>query len=185
MNKYTKGLKQIGKGAFSKVYDARDGNVIILTDDPTKEAYTLFDLGDRFPKVERLEYDSPAVYRMKKYETKGGIKSKVSAREWKLVKLLQKALDSILGRDMDYGTLYTAIESTFSECPEYDDEQEQLLHALDVMSNCGYDVCMEVPNRNLVVENGKIIFLDIFYMRSKLKEVRLQHARSYGFCNVA
>lgn len=164
----TRGMKLIGKGAFSRVYDNGD-TVIIKTKDLAKEALALWVDNDRFPSIERLEYDEISTYEMPKYEKTKGIKNKVNGYEWDLYKWLRDNVSIENFGKHDYSTLY----NMFNDMPEeFAEDRDKLIDALDDMSNYGQDICFEISPRNVFIVEGRIIFADVFFFASQLEEVR-------------
>ena len=47
-----------------------------------------------------------------------------------------------------------------------------MLEALEGCSNWGSDIGFEISPRNVAVNNGKLVLLDVFFSKSKLKEIR-------------
>ena len=165
-------MKLIGKGAFSKVYDNGDNTVTIKTKDWAKEALALWVDNDRFPKVERLDYDEISTYKMKKFDKVKAIKRDLNDYDYALYTYLRKnvcASNLGWGESHDYSTLYEA----FSNMPEgFKEDAQKLIDALDEMSNYGQDVSFEISPRNVFIENGRLIFADVFFFQSQLAEVR-------------
>jgi hypothetical protein len=158
-------MKLIGKGVFSRVYEWSSQTVIIHSVCPVKEAMALgWITGDRFPVVDRLE---PEVYRMKRYDRREST-SYLCAADKKLYALLRKICRAYSFRDKPE-TIFEPLRS------EYQSEYDQLVDAWSTLTNYAaneYDIRFEISPRNIAVDNGRLIFLDVFFLVSALKSTR-------------
>ena len=70
--------------------------------------------------------------------------------------------------------MYDSYQAVYNAFNQLDDEElkETMLEALDACTNCGSDVAFEISPRNVAVKDGKLILLDVFFMKSALNEVR-------------
>jgi hypothetical protein len=158
-------MKLLGKGAFSRVYAENNQTVIIHSICPVKEAMSLgWITGDRFPVVERLE---PEVYRMKRYDRWLTTKNLCEADK-KLYTILRRIYREYSVRD-NVATIFEPLRK------DYPSEYEQLVQACYALANYSdseYDIRFEISPRNIAVDNGKLIFLDVFYLSSVLESDR-------------
>ena len=163
----TKGLKQIGKGAFSTVYKQANNKVLIKTCDPVKECMSLdwFPNSRLFPKIERIGVSDCGqfqFYTEKYYEKVRSLKNALLPAEYEFYKLLKGRLCG------DYCQLIAFIKSL---PVQYRTKKKALLDAIDALMNYGSDIRFEISPRNVTVENGKLILLDCFFFRSTLTKV--------------
>ena len=161
--------KLIGKGFFSKVYENADNanRVFVKSEDPIKECMSMgwFPESSLFPKVEREDFN---IYSMPFYsDAKGrGVLNKLDLHGKKLYRALQKVQTQNLKiKGSEYSSLYTAFEGLGDE---FANEREDLIFALDACANYGTDVCFEISSRNVAVEDGKLVLLDCFFLRSAI-----------------
>lgn len=171
-----KGLKLIGKGAFTKCYLNSCGeSVTLITCDPIKEcmANGWFPESELFPKVEHVDYcerTDQNIYTMEYYPKTKGLKSVLDTDQWKIYQTLRKVMDNIgycRNIDESYSKVYEAFETIGDE-----DLREVMIEALEACTNYGSDVGFEISPRNVAVKNGKLILLDVFFMKSTLRKVR-------------
>ncbi len=171
-----KGLKSIGKGTFTKCYLNSCGeSVTLITCDPIKEciANGWFPESELFPKVEHVDYCERTdrnIYTMEYYPRTKGLKSVLDVDQWKIYQTLCKVYQGLSYHSNiyeGYQKLYKAFESIQDQ-----ELREIMIDALDACSNYGSDVGFEISPRNVAVKNGKLILLDVFFMRSTLKQIR-------------
>lgn len=168
--KTTKGLKLIGKGAFTKCYQLNDTTVLLKSEDPVKEcmAHGWFPDSDLFPKVEFSSIDG--FYEMEFYPRVKSLKNNLNDDQYQIYKDLRVAMNNVSYT----GNMYDSYQAVYNAFNQLDDEElkETILEALDACANCGSDVAFEISPRNVAVKNGKLILLDVFFMKSALNEVR-------------
>ncbi len=171
MNTSTKGLKVIGRGAFSTAYLLNAEQVLIRSNDNCKECMALgwFPDSFRFPKVEQVEH---GLYLMKYYPNSRSLKAQLDAEEWELYSALHEAHD-IHWWPKENEKRYRATIRTFESFPEkFKEVSILLIEACEALMNYGDDVCFEISPRNVRAENGKLIFLDVFFFSSQLAKAR-------------
>ncbi len=166
----TKGLKLIGKGAFTKCYQLNDTTVLLKSEDPIKEcmAYGWFPNSNLFPKVEFSSIDG--CYEMEYYPRLKSLKNNLDSDQYQIYKDLREVfnnLETSVNIYDGYSLIYKGFEQLDNE-----ELKEIMLEALDACSNCGSDVGFEISPRNVSVKNGKLILLDVFFMKSVLNKVR-------------
>lgn len=166
----TKGLKLIGKGSFTKCYQLNDTTVLLKSEDPVKEcmAYGWFPDSDLFPKVEFSSISG--FYEMEFYPRVKSLKNNLDDDQYQIYKDLRLAMsniDFVLNIHDSYQKVYDAFDQLDNE-----ELKEIMLEALDACTNCGSDVAFEISPRNVAVKNGKLILLDVFFMKSALNKVR-------------
>ncbi len=171
-----KGLKLIGKGAFTKCYlNTCETTVTLITCDPIKECMThgWFPESELFPVVQHLDYCEVTdrnLYTMEYFPRTKGLKNVLDSDQWEIYQTLRKVFNAInTSRNIYDGHSNTlkAFEGIADE-----DLKDVMIEALDACGNYGSDVAFEVSPRNVAVKNGKLILLDCFFMRSKLNQVR-------------
>lgn len=150
----------IGKGYFSKVYDNGDNTVLIKTTDPIKEGLSMFVDNPRFPKLTRIDHN---VYLCKKYEKTTSIKNKVDSYEWSLYSWLKANLGAIWSAD-DYKYM-DKCNSLIKSMP-FPNEVDHFLYTYNDLLNYGTDLRIEISPRNVFIDEGKIVYNDIFFLKS-------------------
>lgn len=170
-------MKFIGKGSFTKCFLLDCGKrVQLVTCDPIKEAmaWGWFPDSPLFPK---LSFVSLGVYEMDYMPGSRGLKSELEPEQWELY----KALRACFAKNVDVqreDDLYQAWYASFETCAEgfagshIEVAFRDLMEALDACANFGSDVAFEISPRNVRAVNGKLVLLDCFFLKSKLKEVR-------------
>lgn len=168
-NMETKGLKQIGKGAFSTVYKQANNKVLIKSCDNAKECMSMhwFPKSRLFPKIERVGVSDCGkfqFYTEKYYEKATSLKNSLLPNEYAFYKLLQK---------YPCGGDYSQLIAFFKSLPvQYRTKKKALLEAIDTFSNYGSDIRFEISPRNVTVNNGKLVLLDCFFFANTLTKVR-------------
>lgn len=166
----TKGLKLIGKGTFTKCYELNDTTVLLKSSDPIKEcmAHGWFPESGLFPKVEFSAIDG--FYEMEFYPRVKSLKNSLDTDQYQIYKDLQEVMKNIKYSDNMYDScdlVYDAFEQI-----ENEELKEVMIEALHACTNYGSDVAFEISPRNVAVKNGKLILLDVFFMKSALNKVR-------------
>ncbi len=171
-----KGLKLLGKGAFTKCYlNTCETSVTLISCDPVKECMSngWFPESELFPTVEYVdtcEQSSNNIYTMEYFPRTKGLKNVLDADQWEIYKTLRDVMSNIkycLNIYDSYSNTLEAFESI-----ENDELRWTMVEALDACSNYGSDVGFEISPRNVAVKNGKLILLDCFFMKSTLQKVR-------------
>lgn len=186
MNEYTKGLKKIGQGMFTKCYEDEDGdNVILLSTDVIKECFALWgskewEPNDLFLPIERLDYldSGEMVYRQRKIATGRDVKLR-DLKDWHvdLIRWLRINMPTVPQNPYDgYIELYRLFESMPGQFTRY---QEQLFDALDDASNTGSDIWMELTPRNLGRIDDNLILLDVFFNIGAVNKTRTSKKRVF------
>lgn len=171
-----KGLKLIGKGAFTKCYlNTCETSVTLVTCDPIKEcmAHGWFPESELFPEVQQLDYCEVTdrnLYTMEYFPRTKGLKNVLDADQWDIYKTLRDVMDSI-GFSKNIHDSMSKVYEAF-DAIEDEDLKEVMIEALEACGNYGSDVAFEISPRNVAVKNGKLILLDCFFMQSKLNQVR-------------
>lgn len=166
----TKGLKLIGKGAFTKCYQLNDNTVLLKSEDPIKEcmAYDWFPESGLFPEVEFSSIEG--CYEMEYYPKVRSLKNNLESDQYQIYKDLREVFNN-LETSIDIYKGYSLIYKGFEQL-ENEDLKETMIEALDACTNYGSDVGFEISPRNVAVKNGKLILLDVFFMKSVLNKVR-------------
>lgn len=167
-------MKLIGKGSFTKAYLNDSNEVILKTQDYTKECMALGWLPESklIPKVEYIE---SGVYKMEYLgKTPKSLKQELRPRQYRLYQELRKLFNN------GFGTVGTkekdkffAWHDNFNKLPsEFKKEKEILKEALDSFGNFGTDINFEISPRNVRSKNGFLVLLDCFFFSSQLKQSR-------------
>lgn len=171
----------IGKGTFTTAYVLPDGTVELISCDHIKECMSMgwFPDSRLFPEIEQVrdygEDGFTRVYHMQYYERPRSLKSAMSSHDWAFYKVL-RGLDS--GCVDNMYMLHNMWHEAFDTIPdEFADEREDLKEALDACGNYGGDICFEISPRNVAVENGRLILLDCFFVKSQLLDRMLNQRK--------
>ena len=168
--------KLIGKGAFSKVYRKDDEPfVTVISSDYVKECLSWGWMPDDslFPKVERIEYDEPSIYRMPYYPRVKAPKQELNERSYALYVELRKFMLSTPVCDNIYDLYDVTWEHISTIDSRFKKEKTLLRDALSALSNYGSDMCFEISPRNISKTNrGKLVLLDCFFFKSQLIKAR-------------
>lgn len=158
--------KLIGKGAFTKAYLV-DNHVELDSCCPIKEcmAWGWFPDSPLFPKIEWIEHGK---YRMKYYPHVSSLKQNLDPDQWEIYKTL---------RNFGYRSFANISEAMFEwikifETLENKELSATLIKAIEACGNYGTDVGFEISPRNVAVDNGKLILLDVFFSISTLRKIR-------------
>lgn len=161
-------MRQIGKGSFTTAYLKPDKKVVLLKScDPIKEcmAYGWFPNSRLFPKVSFGEQDG--TYLMKYYPKVSSLKQALVPKDYALYLELKN-----LWKQMPNGAGFNEVLAVFKLISNRH-TRKIMIEALEACGNYGSDVVFEISPRNVAVSpTGRLILLDCFFMRSKLKELR-------------
>ena len=177
----SKGLKLIGKGAFSKCYQLTDSTVLIKSSCPVKEAMALgfFPNSELFPTIERLEYDEESTYTMAYYAKTASLKKALDTDQWAMYKELRRVFKAPLCSH-PHANRYELWRKSFETLQPA--LAEIMIDALDGCTNYGLDICFEISPRNVAVKDGKLVLMDCFFMFDALQKVWARKAaRRDGF----
>ena len=165
--------KLIGKGAFSYVYDQGE-EVFIESIDPIKEcmAQGWFPDHPLFPIVKFSDKNSCRegyyCYTMKKYNKVKSLKSALEPDQYQLYKELVNIFKSIPFIQNHYDS-FNVIRELFDNSSLSNEIKGVMIEAIEACANYGSDVGFEISPRNVAVDNGKLILLDIFFIKSALR----------------
>ena len=168
-------MKKIGQGAFTTAYLQDDGQVLLKSRCPIKEAMALgfFPDSPLFPKIKMLRRvaDPYTEYLMEYLPRPSSLKQNLHVDQWKIYKDLQ-TLESVIFK--------SGSRCFFSDCDclnmwrekfetlKNEELREVMIEALEGCGNYGPDISFEISPRNVSVKKGKLILLDCFYQISKL-----------------
>lgn len=169
----TQGMKCIGKGAFSTVYQKTAKKVLIKSNDHVKECMALgwFPETPMFPTIERVGLSDCcewSFYEEKYYPKVKSIKNNLTAFEYEFYKALRALFNSNTYCQNPYDTLDMWREKFESLPGKFHHKKAMLLEALDGLSNYGTDICFEISPRNIAIHGKKLVLLDCFFMKSQL-----------------
>ena len=177
LKKQVKGLPIIGRGAFTKCYELNPNDVLLLSCDPVKECNALGWMpdSDRLVSLERVDYDG--IFTLYKAPKLPKFKvSDLSLSEYALYKQLKKFYSSLSWPQNDYNRLpYFSDQLNASELPE--EVKELLIDCAEACMNFGQKFGFEFSPRNLSTKDGKLVFLDCFYLLDTLQSVRTGKVR--------
>lgn len=164
--------KMIGKGAFTRAYLMSSGRVLLKSCCPIKECMSMgwFPDSPLFPVL--LQVDT-GVYEMDYYPKQRSLKNSLQPEHWQTYKTLKAAYYQ--GRLNLPKNIHDTYQHWYNVFEQYLDGelQETMLEALGACANYGSDIGFEISPRNVAVNSdGELVLLDVFFSRSKLKEVR-------------
>lgn len=164
----------IGRGKFTKVYDNNDNTVTVLSSCPSKECYSLgwvssskefgydiclnpiYDFKDY--KNELRCYISPKYEKFKK--------AKVPVEDYEVYKQLVIFSKKINRNNNIYDNLFAIIKAANNELSGW--LKDFIISQAEAMGNFGTDIDFEISPRNVMVHNGRLVLLDLWFYRSKL-----------------
>lgn len=177
LKKQVKGLPIIGRGAFTKCFELNASEVLLLSCDPIKECNSAgwMPESDRLITLERIDYDGIfALYKapkMPKFKV-----GDLSLPEYALFKQLKSFCNSLQWPTNDYQRLYY-FNDKLEESDLPKDIKELLVDCGEACMNYGPKLGFEFSPRNLSTKEGKIVFLDCFYLLDTLQSVRTGKVR--------
>lgn len=158
-------MKLIGKGTFTKAYLLESGEVLLKSVDPIKEcmAHGWFPDSELFPSI---SFEDGETYKMKYYPKVSSLKNTLNERSYSLYLALRKLRVGYVKNSYD---LLDKWRKAFDSLPsEFEQEKEDLISAIEACSNFDSDVSFEISPRNVAVDNGKLVLLDCFFLKSEL-----------------
>ena len=164
-------VKRIGSGAFTKAYLMENGQVLLRSCDPIKEAmaYGWFPKSAYFPEVYVLD---EGVYEMQYYQKVRSLKAALAPAQWEIYKSLRNIWNEHGRKCRGYYDWYMVFEREAAD--DYDvpaDVVQIILEALDACLNYDSSVNFEISPRNVAVQDGQLVLLDCFYLQSTLDKV--------------
>lgn len=168
----TQGMKCIGKGAFSTVYQKSKKTVLIKSQDNVKECMSLgwFPDSNLFPKIEKVATSDCGqfqFYEEKFYPKVRSLKNNLSSFDWEFYRALKNISDSNHMTDCDECREAIALLPN-----KFHHKRTMILEAIDALTNYGSDVCFEISPRNVAIHGKKLVLLDCFFMRRDLVKIR-------------
>ena len=170
----TRGMKQVGKGAFSTVYRHTHNTVLIKSVDNVKECMSLgwFPDTPMFPSIERIGQSDDGItqfYTERYYDKVKSVRSNLTQFEYQFYSELRKI--SVPYTTNEDG--FTFLHKAFSDLPnKFWRKKELLKEALDGLANYGNDIRFEISPRNIAIHGKKLVLLDCFFFISQLEEIR-------------
>lgn len=160
-------LKLIGRGLFSRVYDAGD-EVIVLSNDMAKEVYALLRVDERYQQAPRVRfYDG----RRELPEPEDGFRWYIMPKYKKLPRAWTKALNP---EDLETFRKLRGLPMR-DRCGYYRIFDALISLGLDDLADMASDVCngiypedllLEVSPRNVLLDDeGRAIWADLFFCR--------------------
>jgi len=169
----TKGLRQIGKGAFSTVYKKTADKVLIESTDKVKECMSLgwFPKSKLFPIIKYVganSHNDLKFYECKFYEKICAVKPNLTKFDYEFYRVLRNL-------PIDYQihpyASFKELHRVFDTVPnKFHSKRRALKDALDALSNYGPDIGFEISPRNIAIENKRLVLLDCFFIKSDLKQ---------------
>jgi hypothetical protein len=173
----TKGLKVIGRGAFTRCYDNGD-TVLLVSSCPVKECMScgFWSDSDLFPAIERIDYkDNSQLFKMKKYNKQKSLKQSLLPEEYQKYKMLcdfAKIWYSKTCNIKNQNLRHTEFCKLVQNSELTDELKNALLESADGLANYTSNIGFEISPRNIAVDNGKLILLDVFFSVDHLINTR-------------
>lgn len=168
----TKGLKLIGKGMFSKVYQLNEKEVLIKSEDLVKECMALFIESSILPNCERV---GEKLYKMKYYPKVTSLKESLKPTQYELYKELRGlSIGYVKNRHDNYYKWREQFQTIKNK-----KVREQLVYAVDELINYGCDISFEISPRNVAVDKGNLILLDCFFFCSQADKIRTARTKKH------
>ena len=165
-------LKLIGTGSFTKAYlRSTDNKVILKSCCPIKECMSMgwFPTSRLFPKITRVEHEK---YEMKYYPKVSSLKNNLDPDQYKIYLTLRNVQNRFMctGLNNKHDSL-SIYYKAFSKL-ENKRVSKAMCEAIEACGNYGSAIGFEISPRNVAVNNGKLVLLDVFYSISKLEQLR-------------
>lgn len=172
--------KLIGKGLFSKVYEAPSNKVIIESVDSVKECFAIFGSPNRLiAPITRLDYSIASInslsvsrYEMQRFEKITAPKRQLNTKGYELYKELRFYVNNEVG-------IYD-IRSALSRAKISNFDRDRLNCIVDVLSDYGEDMAFEISPRNIAAsKTGRLILLDCFFFFNEMIKMKNRTFRIY------
>jgi len=165
-------LKQIGKGAFSKVYRKSEKKVLIKSIDSVKEcmSHGWFPTTSLFPTIRQVGRSDCGTYKF--YEQKFYSKVKriigvLSSFELEFYRCLRQLYTPC--RNVKTCQFIEHWHKQFATIPnKFSTKRKHLRSAVDALSDYGFDIQFEISPRNIAIQGDKLVLLDCFFFETKL-----------------
>lgn len=161
-----KGLPLIGRGSFSRVYRKGTNEVLIVSRDKVKAAMSecFWPTSRIFPRIKFVGHneDDTCTYSSRYYPKVKSLKLSLETSEWEFYKCLRN-----LDRCYPSANSYEHYLKEFSRIP-WKIKRNAMLNAWECLRNYSDDACFEVSPRNVAVNRGKLILLDVFFFYHQL-----------------
>lgn len=172
----TKGLKLIGKGQFSRVWDLGNGDALIKSCCPVKECTSMgwMPEGVNWPRIQRLDVEDNGlqVYQMIKYNRVPSLKNSLDKDQYELYSALRKLMLNAPHLSKNQRFNLDVLHHMFATSTLLDDIKVEFGEAVDAMGDYTQLLGFEISPRNVAVNNGKLILLDVFFDINAKKQGR-------------
>jgi len=168
MNSQINLTNKIGKGLFSTCYLQDDKKTVVLkSTDYIKECMAMgwFPSSKYFPIVEHIKDD---LFKMKYYKKVSSLKAALNLNQYEIYKEL-RSLN--VGYIKNPYNLMDAWRAEFNKVSNIA-MRKALNNALDGCGNYGTDIHFEISPRNVSTNNGNLILLDCFFIKSQADKIR-------------
>lgn len=163
----TKGLKLIGKGQFSRVWDLGNGDALIKSCCPVKECTSMgwMPEGVNWPRIQLLDVEDNGlqVYQMIKYNRVPSLKNSLDNDQYDLYSTLRKLWQNMPCVRPHKRFNLDVIHNMFASSTLPEDTKAEFQEAVDAMGNYTQLLGFEISPRNVAVSDGKLILLDVFF----------------------
>lgn len=161
-------LKLLGKGQFTRCFAVDDQTVILDTCCPCKEIYALGWMPESklFPVLESVEMFGAKHNAFKTERLEPFKLSEVSELHQKYYRELRR----VFAESRPTMNIYDSYSATYKafESIKYRALRENMIEALDAMSNIGPTVSFEISPRNVKRKGKQMVLIDCFFDRREL-----------------
>ncbi len=174
--KQTKGLKKIGVGSFTDVFELNEREVLISSACMIKECISFgwFPDSELFPVLERIDRDEIYknglcinLFKAEKLQKVTAPKKQLTVQDYNLYTELRKVFNyTPKGKHFKHEHLTKEFKSNITN----EQHLEALQSALDACMNYGSDVSFEISPRNIMLNSkGGLVLNDCFFLSSNLE----------------
>ena len=160
----TAGLKVIGRGQWTTCFKLNDKEVLLRSEDGIKEAIS-FNWGFDSPVFPKLTRVDQCLYTSKYYPKVVSLKKALKPKQYEIYRELRALTVGYNYKDYDLSNLWRRQFATISNKRV----REALISGIEGASNYGSDVSFEISPRNIAVDKGMLVLLDVFFIQSALK----------------
>jgi len=167
-------LKRIARGMFTICYRVEGTDCVVLdTICPIKHmiADGLFPASPLFPKFNYYYNGEVYLLETKYYPKYRSLKNNLDPDQWKIYQTLRKIYMDTNIRDIPLDNLSEFWENRFQAIEDIN-LRKVMVEAIQVCRQYIDTICFEISPRNVAIDNGKLILLDVFYDTVLLDELK-------------
>lgn len=160
-------MKLIGEGFFTKCFDAGEGSVELHTFCNIKPAYAEWGVGSGrlFPSMTKIDvrYDhqdiAVTILKCKRYPKVASLKTALAPAQY----ALYLALRAIAAEAIGWGSSRQFAGKVRTAKNVHWRHREDIATAVDDVHNYASNVGIDISPRNVAVDNGRLVLLDVFF----------------------